>query len=72
MLVSDFVASITPRITKDSAKEIAASLDLRNPPAAFYSNPYPVYAALREFEPVRHMPDGSVLITRYKDLIQVY
>ncbi len=72
MLVSDFLAGITPRINKDDAKEIAACLDLRNPPAAFYSNPYPVYAALREFEPVRHMPDGSVLITRYKDLIQVY
>jgi cytochrome P450 len=72
MSVSDFVASITPRIAKDSAQEIATSLDLRNPPAAFYSNPYPVYAALREHEPVRYMPDGSVLITRYKDLIQVY
>ena len=72
MLVSDFLACITPRINKDAATEIAASLDLRNPPAAFYSNPYPVYAALREHEPVRRMPDGSVLITRYKDLIQVY
>jgi cytochrome P450 len=63
---------ITPAISAEAARAIAAELDLRNPPAAFYSNPYPVYAALREFEPVRHMPDGSVLITRYKDLIQVY
>ena len=68
----DFLSGITPAISADAAKAIATELDLRNPPAVFYSNPYPVYAALREFEPVRHMPDGSVLITRYKDSIQVY
>ncbi len=69
---ADFLQSITPAINKSDAKAIAETLDLRSPPAAFYSNPYPVYAALRDFEPVRRMPDGSVLITRYKDLIQVY
>ena len=69
---TDFLRSITPSINKSDAKTIAAELDLRNPPAAFYNNPYPIYAALREFEPVRRMPDGSVLITRYRDLIQVY
>jgi cytochrome P450 len=71
-LVSDFVAGITPVIPAEVAKEIAANLDLRTPPASFYNNPYPVYAALRECEPIRRMPDGSVMITRYKDLIQVY
>ncbi len=69
---ANFLNSITPATSADAAKAIAAEFDLRNPPAAFYSNPYPVYAALRECEPVRRMPDGSVLITRYKDLIQVY
>ena len=69
---ANFLNSITPAISADAAKAIAEELDLRNPPAAFYRNPYPVYAALRECEPVRRMPDGSVLITRYKDLIQVY
>lgn len=69
---SDFLGYVTPVITAAEAKAIAENLDLRQPPAIFYSNPYPVYAALREYEPVRHMPDGSVLITRYKDLIQVY
>ena len=69
---ADFLQSITPAINNNDAKAIAEKLDLRSPPAAFYSNPYPVYAALRDFEPVRRMPDGSVLITRYKDLIQVY
>lgn len=69
---TDFFAQITPVLSKQEARAIAATLDLRSPPPAFYSNPYPVYAALREHEPVRRMPDGSVLITRYKDLIQVY
>ena len=69
---SNFFAQITPILSKQEAQDIAASLDLRSPPPAFYANPYPVYAALREGEPVRRMPDGSVLITRYKDLIQVY
>jgi cytochrome P450 len=71
-LEQNFLNGITPAISLDAAKAIAVELDLRNPPAAFYSNPYPVYAALREYEPVRRMPDGTVLITRYKDLIQVY
>ncbi|MDT4841010.1 Cytochrome P450 [compost metagenome] len=31
-----------------------------------------MYAALREHEPVRHMPDGSVFLTRYADLVAVY
>ena len=68
----DFFAQITPVLSVQEARNIASSLDLRSPPAVFYANPYPVYAALREHKPVRRMPDGSVLITRYKDLIQVY
>jgi cytochrome P450 len=31
-----------------------------------------VYAALRESEPVRRMPDGSWLLTRHADLLAVY
>jgi cytochrome P450 len=63
---------VTPPMHAARAHEIAASLDLRNLPADFYANPYPVYAALRESEPVRHMPDGSYLLTRYADLVNVY
>ena len=54
------------------ARAIAASFDLRNLPSAFYEDPYPVYRALRETEPVRRMPDGSYFLTRYKDLVAVY
>ncbi len=68
----DFFAQITPALSRQQAQSIATELDLRFPPPEFYANPYPVYAALREHEPVRRMPDGSVLITHYKDLIQVY
>ncbi len=51
---------------------LAASLDLRALPADFYNNPYPVYATLREHEPVKRMPDGSYFLTRYADLVAVY
>lgn len=71
-MMTDFLAHITPDISPQNAKDIAQSLDLRAPPPVFYANPYPVYAALREHDPVRRMPDGSVLITRYADLIEVY
>ncbi|MCH8621436.1 cytochrome P450 [Undibacterium sp. TS12] len=46
--------------------------DLRHLPDDFYHNPYPYYHALREHSPVRKMPDGSYLLTRYADLMQVY
>jgi cytochrome P450 len=45
---------------------------LRDPGAAFYENPYPWYAALRAATPVRHMPDGSLLLTRHADCVAVY
>jgi cytochrome P450 len=51
---------------------IAMAFDLRSPPEGFYANPYPLYAALREQDPVRRMPDGSIFLTRYADLIAVY
>ena len=63
---------VTPPLTPERAREIAASFDLRALPADFYSNPFPVYAALRETEPVRRMPDGSWFLTRYADLVAVY
>ncbi|WP_076999630.1 cytochrome P450 [Variovorax sp. KK3] len=49
-----------------------AGFDLRDPGAAFYEDPYPFYAALRETSPVRHMPDGSLLLTRHVDCVAVY
>ena len=59
-------------MTAQRAREIAAAFDLRALPADFYANPYPVYALLRETEPVKRMPDGSYFLTRYDDLVAVY
>ncbi|MBA4328147.1 MAG: cytochrome P450 [Polaromonas sp.] len=64
--------AITPPMTAARAREIATSLDLRALPADFYANPYPVYAWLRQHEPVRRMPDGSYFLTRYADIVAVY
>lgn len=63
---------ITPPMAPARAQEIAATFDLRALPADFLANPYPVYAALREAEPVRRMPDGSLFLTRHADLMAVY
>jgi len=63
---------ITPSMARERAQQIAATLDLRVLPADFYANPYPVYAQLRETEPVKRMPDGSYFLTRYADLVSVY
>jgi cytochrome P450 len=51
---------------------IADSFDLLNLPAGFHANPFPIYRALREHAPVKAMPDGSVFLTRYDDLIAIY
>jgi len=69
--MSDAVV-VTPAMTAQRAGEIAVSFDLRALPPDFYANPYPVYAALRDQEPVRRMPDGSWFLTRYADLVAVY
>ena len=65
-----FVA--TPPMSPARAQQIASTFDLRDLPPDFYANPYPVYQALREREPVRHMPDGSYFLTRYADVVAVY
>ena len=70
--VSTMTFDITPPMTPARARTIAQSFDLRALQPEFLANPYPVYAALREHEPVRRMPDGSVLLTRCADLMAVY
>jgi cytochrome P450 len=54
------------------AKELAAGFDLEKLTAEFYVNPYPTYRALRENEPVKRMPNGSYVLTRYDDLVTAY
>jgi cytochrome P450 len=56
----------------DAGADLAQQFDLRSLPSEFYANPYPYYHALRKHAPVKRMPDGSVLLTRYADAIAVY
>jgi cytochrome P450 len=58
--------------TEWDAKEVANAFDLKALPDDFYANPYRTYAALREHAPVKRLPDGSVFLTRYADILQVY
>ena len=55
-----------------SANELAANFDLEQLTAEFYDNPYPTYRALRENEPVKRLPNGTVFLTRYDDLVTTY
>jgi len=58
--------------TPTSLSELAARFDLRQLGDAFYDDPFPTYRALREHAPVKRMPDGSVFLTRYADVVAVY
>ncbi|MGX0960554.1 cytochrome P450 [Bradyrhizobium japonicum] len=55
-----------------SAKELAANFDLEKLTPEFYDDPYPTYRALRENEPVKRLPNGTVFLTRYDDLVTTY
>jgi len=54
------------------SRDAIARFDLRAPPPEFVDDPYPWYHALRCDDPVRVMPDGSLLLTRYEDCVAVY
>jgi cytochrome P450 len=49
-----------------------SGFDLRSLPADFYENPFPYYAALRSDTPIKRLPDGAFLLTRYADVEFVY
>ena len=55
-----------------NARELAASFDIEKLTPEFYADPYPVYRALREHEPVKLLPNGSYFLTRYDDLTAAY
>ncbi|KYK48399.1 cytochrome [Bradyrhizobium liaoningense] len=54
------------------AKALTASFDLEKLTPEFYDDPYPTYRALRENEPVKRLPNGTVFLTRYDDLVTTY
>ena len=47
------------------------TFDPANLPPAYFDDPYPFFAALRERSPVHRCPDGSVYLTRHADLFQI-
>ena len=64
------VAATGPDLAGDEA--LVAGFDLRRVGPAFLENPYPTYHALRRLSPVHRCPDGSLFLTRWADLNQVY
>ena len=53
-------------------RALADTFDLLRLDAAFYADPFPTYHALRTHDPVKRLPNGSVFLTRYADLVAVY
>lgn len=56
----------------EDARDIALAFRLTEPPPGFVDDPYPVYAALREHDPVHELAPGSLLLTRHEDVAAVY
>jgi cytochrome P450 len=54
------------------ARDIVESFDPARLAPEFYDDPYPTYAALREYAPVHRCPDGTWFLTRYADLDRLY
>ncbi len=53
-------------------RDAIAGFSLAAPPPGFVDDPYPTYAALRAHDPVHQLAPGSVLLTRYDDVLAVY
>jgi cytochrome P450 len=53
-------------------RTVALGFDLKRLDAAFLDDPYSVYRALREHDPVHRMPDGSYFLSCYDDCAAVY
>jgi cytochrome P450 len=67
-------AAVPPERSVSAAAALTAAIafDLRMSPTNFLDDPYPTYRALRQFDPIHRMPDGSCFLTRYDDCLEVY
>jgi cytochrome P450 len=61
-----------PEEAARARRAAAAEFDPNGLTPEFYENPYPTYAALREFDPVHRCADGTYFLTRYADLDLIY
>ena len=50
----------------------AKAFNLFNIPEEYYLDPLPYFKALRDDDPIHLNADGSVLLTRYSDIISVW
>ncbi|MGO9358342.1 MAG: cytochrome P450 [Xanthobacteraceae bacterium] len=55
-----------------SATDLVATFSLRDLPDSFYDDPFPTYRALRDLDPIHRMGDGSLFLTRHRDLEEIY
>ncbi|MDE0386468.1 MAG: cytochrome P450 [Defluviicoccus sp.] len=53
-------------------RELAEGFDIAHLTRDFLDDPFPTYHALRRHAPVKTMADGSVFLTRYADVTEVY
>ena len=47
-----------------NGRDTALAFDLKRLDRTFLDDPFPVYRALREHDPVHRMPDGSFFLSR--------
>jgi len=66
------LAADNKQTTAAAERGAALAFDIKRLTGEFLDDPYPTYRALREFDPVRRMPDGSYFLTRYDDCLSVY
>src|SRR5712671_6550111 len=69
------VATETPALwpaDPEAMRAAAAAFDIKRLEPRFLDDPYPLYRALREHDPVHRMPDGSYFLSRYDDCAAVY
>jgi cytochrome P450 len=53
-------------------REAVCNFDIKRLEPSFLADPFPIYHALREHDPVHRMPDGSYFLSRYDDCAAVY
>lgn len=63
---------MTETLRDPTAKQLAANFDIEKLTPEFYADPYPTYRALREFAPLKRLPNGGYFLTRYDDLVTAY
>ena len=51
---------------------LAATFDFAHLPPSFHEDPYSTYAALRAHAPLKPLPTGGILLTRYEDCLLAY